>query len=430
MKNGKKLKELCLIWYFLMLWGLVGLGFIILPIHLKFGHSVEVFVVCTVFVCTISSTAILWLQNTPRWVLCKREKSPLSINKLKYIIRFSCVSTALGNALVAIDRICVRGIDYSSGVRNARYQWFEAEPGSILGKIGNLLVPFAFCALFMGVYHWEKLDIKYKICSVLIGFGGEFCLAVLNGGRSNILLSIEFVFAVCVIRKYHGKTLIPRAKLQLVSLVILALAIIRYVVSIFYAFSSNTYEYLEKLASRLGSTISEHYYGNRILDMVIEIFLYMFHGVNYIGAQIEYGTGFADLSHNMTLRGIMTILARIPGINYESQLPVFDGGSGNFMALPGQILYDYTYILFVPTCILIGVITGGILKILNKGNNNCSCYEVIYIIAVMLVLFHSPIGMAVGFSYFFFMIFAMVMMDILLVLKNGKGSSWTLTEGD
>ena len=179
----------------------------------------------------------------------------------------------------------------------------------------------------------------------------------------------------------------------------------------------------------LGTTISASYKGNQILNVIIEIFIYLFHGINYIGAQIEYGEGMADISHNMTLRGIMTILSRFPGVNYQSQLPSFDGGGGNFMALPGQILYDYTLILFIPICVLIGILAGDMLKVLNKSNHDYGCTEILFVIVVMLVLFHSAIGMAIGFSYFFFMVFAMIAMEIISCIKYGKGSSWTNIEG-
>lgn len=415
--------------FFVLIWIIVGLGMILLPINSRFGYDLEVFFICTLFVVVVSITAVLWLRNTPQVVLGRKSINLLSRMKLYFIIKFSILSSILGLFLVIYDRVFVRGIDYSLGLRYARYQWLDGGvTGSIYGIIGNLLIPFSFCALFMSLYHWEKLNFKYKFLGIIVGFGGEFCLAMLNGGRSNVLLSIEFAFAVCVIRLYHGKSLIPRIRAKILLGIIVGVILIKYVESIFFAFSVNDTVYLNRLAYMLGTKVSDSYEGNSFFNIIIEMFIYLFHGVNYIGAQIEYGSGFADLSHNMTLRGIMTILSRALGVHYESELPSFDGGGGNFVALPGQLLYDYTIIFYIPICIIIGIFSGIMLKLLNKKNHNCSCVELLYVIVMMLVLYHSAIGMAIGFSYFFFMVFAILAMEIISIIKFGKGSNWTVLE--
>ncbi|SFT33536.1 hypothetical protein SAMN02910301_0427 [Lachnospiraceae bacterium XBD2001] len=397
----------------------------VLPIEPKYENHLDTIVLVSIFICVVSCTAYLWYQKIRSIRVKGCVQKPMTEAKMLFMIRWSVISTLLGNMFVYIDRVYIRGIDYSQGFRNARYQWNNSSiPGSILSKCGNLMIPFSYCALFLGLYHWEYLNKKNRIISIGAGFGGQFVIAMLNGGRSNILLSICFALVVCVLRKYNGKSFLPRFNGRLLMIISASIVILYYVASILFWIADNDIDYLQKVADMLGAKVKAGYVSNPIVNMLTEIVLYILHGIYFIPAVVENYQLPADMNHNISFRWIFVMLARTPLLSdYTMELPEFDVGGGNFIALPGILIYDYGYVGFIIACIFWGVLLGSAIKILNTNPNNYGMGGLVLVIFILLHVYMSVMTMALNFGYFMFMIFAMVCMELIARAKYGK-SSW------
>lgn len=415
---------------FIIFWVLAGLILWILPIESKFGNAFETFLLSLLFVLIVYAVGVIWFKSTTithiRFFSTNNKSlKAMPYAKLKYIIKLSGVFTIIGNALVLFERIFIRHIDFSLGFRNARYQWLaSSDSGTLISVFGNLLIPFSYAALFMGVFHWERIKRKEKVFSLLTGLGGQAFLAVMNGGRSNILCVLFFLLIVCVIRRSCGKKFLPKIHGKIFLMGIALIVVLSYVKSIMYAFSDNNLAYLQTTVDGLGGKLKQFYSSNPSMNTIIQICMYILHGTYYSGAVIQNYSGIADINHNMSLRGIMVLLGRLPFFDYHMELPNFDGGSGTFVALPGILLYDYGYIGFVLTSILFGILLGGVLKRLNKKNNSLSNFDVIFCVMVLMHLYMSMIDMALGFGYCIFIIFGMFAPEYLSAKKFGK-TSWT-----
>lgn len=410
---------------FVLIWIIALLLLWILPISSKFESSIDGVILSMVFVFVIAITAIFWYQRTKTIVIKNRLPKDISLRKIKFIIKWSSILTITGNIFVFIDRVFIRGIDYSLGFRNARYQWDAlGGGGSIISVLGNLMIPFSYCALFMGIFHWEALDKRSRLLGVIIGFAGQFFIAMMNGGRSNILLSLIFALVVCVIRKYMHKRFLPKFRGRTIWIILGGMAVLIYVRSILYAFTGNDLRYLILSVDGAGAKLDPNYVSNPFMNTFIEISLYLLHGNFYTAQVIAHNPSLSDLNHNISLRGIMVLLARTPLFSsYKIELPNFDSGNGNFIALPGILLYDYGYIGFFIVCIVFGILFGETLKILTSGRENFRVRELVLVICVLIHAFMSVITVALSFGYFVFMIFALIAMELIAARIYGS-SGW------
>lgn len=411
---------------FIMLWVLVTLFLLLLPIESRFSSLLNITLVNMTFVLIASLSSILG-RRIPKIKLFSNKKL-LSKQKLHFIINFSVICSILGLCFVIYDRIFVRGIDYSLGLRNARYQWLSlGDIGSIWSKIGNLMIPFCYCALFLSIFHWERLPKIKRLIGFFVGLGTQVTLSILNGGRSNILIAVMFVFVTCIIRKAQGKNFLPIFNLKtIIVLGIIAVFLLKYCISILYTFSDNNVTYLSKAAYSLGADISLEYIKNpnMVINTITHIFLYLFHGSFYTGAVLENMPFTVSIDQNISLRGLWSILDKLHLIDYDLQLPPFDSGSGAFIAVPGIFLYDYGYVGFVLASILVGIFLGLTVKVIRQRKSNLGIIGLVFSITVLIHVFLSPVTMALGLGYFPFMIFAMIAMEIIAGFVYGF-SGWT-----
>ena len=124
----------------------------------------------------------------------------------------------------------------------------------------------------------------------------------------------------------------------------------------------------------------------------------------------------------MSFRWIFVVLSRTPFLqDYSMELPTFDGGGGNFIALPGILLYDYGYVGFVVCCIILGLLLGGTLRLLNARQNDYGMFELLVVIIVLTHLYMSMMTMALSFGYFMFMLVAMICMELIARIRYGDG---------
>ena len=131
----------------------------------------------------------------------------------------------------------------------------------------------------------------------------------------------------------------------------------------------------------------------------------------------------ATLSQNISLRIICDILTRLGILDWTLELPVFDGGAGNFISLPGILLYDYGYIGFVIASILLGILNGLAVNILYS-QQNISIIKLVSCIVMFMILYMSPVTLCIGLGYFIFMVYALLMMELIAGIFYGF-SGWT-----
>lgn len=398
-----------------------------LPIASRFGNMLDVYLLNIFFMSFIligSFIAFLILGHSS-YLLLQRTSKPLNRNKFNFICTTSILLSILGFLLVWYDRVSVRGIDYSQGVRAARYQWLMGDvAGSMWGKVGNLLVPFSYCILFMGIFYWEQCSKLKKWLTIIVGLGVQIGFATLNGGRSNILMALVFTFVVCLIRKMRKKTFFPPInRIQLIFGGAIIYVLFLYVVSIFYSFSSNNINYVKRASYMLGAVIDADYIGNNLMNTIILISLYLLHGIYYSGAVILWLPASISLDQFISLRIPLYVLYRLGITNsFFITLPQFDGGGGNFISLPGILLYDYGYIGFIVLSLCLGLLFGIAIKMLCNMKNLTNI-KLIFCIFIFIVVYMSPITIGYGIGYFIFMIFALLVMEILASFFYGP-SGW------
>lgn len=404
---------------FVALWAIALVGMFILPFESIFGFDTEAILLIMVFVSILAGTAMLW-QNTPVFRISSQRKQlcPMSRSKLTFLVHLSLVGTFIGNVLVLIDRIVVRGIDYSAGLRAARYQWLQSEElgGSSISILGNLLIPVSYCGLFLGIFHWESLGYRDRFIALLAGFGGPVCFAMINGGRSNILMALAFAFCVCLLRKYRGKTFFPKIKGKTIFGLIAVFVLFQYLESLFFSFSDNTKSYLESLALGLGVRLDSAYNGSEVENLINLTALYLLHG-NYAISAVLSSTpeffDFTDLNHNVTFRYLLVlILSRIPLIEYQMELPEFDSGMGGFISIPGIFLYDYGILGFLLATFIMGVLFGEAIKVMKARSFDIGIGRLVFCIAVLINIYLSMVTMAMNLGYFWFMVFGMIAMEL------------------
>ncbi len=94
-----------------------------------------------------------------------KKKSKLYQERISFIMpRRSLVNNAkmltilpiVGFIMLFIDRVFIRGINYSQGLRYARYDWLETTGGSFFGVVGNLLVPLAYVGILILIINFNR----------------------------------------------------------------------------------------------------------------------------------------------------------------------------------------------------------------------------------------------------------------------------------
>ena len=413
--------------FFLFIWLFVMLGLIVLPVTPRFGNIIAIISLNALFVSVVSAVAICWVHRVQKLIFFPIQLKPMNRNKFIFIWNFSFVSSFLGLIFIMFDRIFIRGIDYSKGFRNARYQWLSlGVAGSIFGKLGNLMIPFSYCLLFICIFHWELMESRKRILGLTTALAVQVGFAMLNGGRSNILVAIIFMFVCCIMSREQGKPFFPPLKMKLTLSVVGSYFLFQYCMSIFYAFTDNSVYYLSQSIYYLGGAMENWYYkyATPLGNSIIHIFMYLFHGSLYSGAVLCNVPSHVSINQNISFRGLWNILARLNLINYQMQLPDFDSGTGAFVAVPGILLYDYGYLGFALGSVLLGIMLGVAINEIANYKKNMGIIRLAFCFIIMIHIYLSPVTMALGLGYFIFMIFALIAMEVIAAFLYGF-SSWT-----
>lgn len=354
-----------------------------------------------------------------------RKNIPVKIIN-KSIFLFSGVSIC-GIISILYDRIFIRGIDYSQGLRNARYQWLNSQGGSLCSIAGNLLVPLSYCALFFSIYHWEDLKKFHRLTGALIGVGIPITQALINGGRSNILIAAFFVLATLVCRRTTGKRFFPQSKgmwfLGAGTVIVMFVAVF----GVFLSSASGVglKNYTIALVEMNGGKVSNEYLNgndNILQDIVMLFSSYLFHG-QWRFEQIV-NIPFFERTGDDVLLPFMIMLKRFHLYSGETMNPPMI--AGNFLNVPGGFYYDFDLIGILFGSLFLGTMLGLAISFL-KRRANMGGLRVSFVIASMMIVFSTPICNMFGFAYFIFVIYALIAGDIAIRLLWGR-YSWMKLE--
>lgn len=408
--------------------------FSVLPVKALYNREEDVFFLNLIWLSTtmLSIGVLLSGDRLLRTVLYPRKA--MSKRQFQKLFLFVGGISLIGVTFIIIDRIFVRGLDYSQGFRAARYAWLnstlEGKGGSFFSVVGNLSVPFSYCTLFLALYHWESLKIIYKLLGIVSGYGVQFIMAMLNGGRSQILIMLIYTGTVFVMRKASGKKFIPHFKhkqLMNVAVLVACIGILVYMKAIFFAFEKNTFVATDNLLQSLGGTFTDSYRksgGNDFLNLVIDIVAYLFHGQWMTGMMMEY-----PINKRIGSSTFYIFLHYLEKLHIVSNAVDRTIASSVFLTLQGSLFYDFGYIGVIGGGVAFGSLFGYAVKMIDKSVKMLSCIQVLFIITVFAIMFGAPITPIYGLGGYVFIIYAMILMDILTRILYGR-VSWTYIRED
>ena len=334
---------------------------------------------------------------------------------------FLIVLPILGIALLAYDRIYLRGVNYSQSLRAARYEWLASEGGSVFGVIGNLLVPLGYVGIFFVFKYYSHISRARSALVVASSLVAVFGHAFLNGGRSNILLYFLMVYIAFCISGKRLKLSSVFSKLGLFASILIIISVF-YVASVTYSSATigdvSVNELLKLAIWEMYGEPDEEFFSvshSSLVYVFLYFALYLFHG--QWTTQIIYGLmshpGFHSIVSAPTV-----FLDKLGYIDLGMQKRAFSD-TGVFISLPGAIYYDFGWIGVVLGSSLLGFIFGLSLAYL-KNNYWRGTLGLLLVVSATSVLLLSPVLPVYGFSYFSFIIFSFLFLAILNLIFYRK----------
>ena len=422
------------IMFFLLSWITTYLIMFTIPAEPRYPNKEMNFLINLFFVITIIIVSILTnkliteigVKSNSKTVKYKK----LSKKKLNFIIDFSSISSLIGIVLILYDRIFIRGIDYSVGLRNARYQWLSSTGGSLSSILGNILVSFSFVALIMGLIHWERVKRLRRYLFLLSGFSVPFIHAALNGGRSNVFILVMSIICVFVLRKSIGMKFLPEFKGKYIKIVVIGFLSLFFAIQIFDSSaklaSIDSAEYSQGIIYALRGELNDDLVKNSSRTPKV---IYDF---SSIGAYLIHGQWVAQESYVLSSKpgkftvSIVQEILRVVKLYRGSIEPNAFSDIGTFISLPGALHYDYGLIGVLCGSVILGNLYG-IALILLRTNYLMNGFTIAFVFEILMLLFLSPLFIANGLMYFNFIIFGFLSIEVLSKILFGK-SSWLIVE--
>ena len=380
-----------------------------------------VFILCVLFFSVFGYKSILLFCNS----------SNLGIPMTKSQLRFNVILTSFGSVsgflLIFYDRVFIRGINYSEGLRGARYQWLASEGGSFYSVLGNLLIPFSYLCIFILLIHHRSLtrfNVFILSVSAIIGVGGH---AALNGGRSNILLAVIMVFCILLVREQ--RTYITKKKS------IFGVFVCLFLIISVVAFSINV---TNSSAEMGGVSIGElmvlgvdSLYGKvdessiLFLQEAPDFYYFMIYAIAYLfhgqwTAQYSYSLPIRDGSY--ALYPFSVILERIGILDETLEVGKFSD-TGAFISLPGAFYYDFGFAGVVIMASLLGLMLGVASFWVIRGRY-VGGVKMAFIIYTLYLALLSPVMPAYGFAYLNFIVYAFVVAGVVNLFVFNRKCNW------
>lgn len=383
------------------------------------------FLLNIIFTSIVSIISVMIVKIYPVKYNVSKEK-PMTFAQLAKITSFLSISAISGFILIFYDRIFIRGIDYSVGLRNARYQWLDSTGGSLASILGNILISFGYVGLFFLIFHYEYLSRFKKILlsvACLVSILGH---AALNGGRSNILLGIIFVIISLIIKKGNQKKLLNSFDLKGIKLLFISTIIFGYIIFVTVS-SAMLGDFDLQTLTNLGidslyGQVDEWFYDIEKIDknlyLIVYFLAYLYHGQWTTQVAFTLTNKFGEY----TFYPFKVILYKLDLISQPLEQGYF-AETGAFMALPGAFYYDFGFLGVIILSLVLGVLFGVAMIILNY-NKNISGVKLAYIFYIFFILILSPIVPAYGFMYLNFIILSFLLLEISILFFYKKNINW------
>lgn len=348
-----------------------------------------------------------------RMIITPNTKRQLKINS-----RLVSFVSLLGFLFMLYDRIFIRRIDYSLGIRNARYQWMNSTGGSLLSILGNIFISFGYVSLFIYLFYNNKLNKTNRLLLLLSSFTTIFGHAALNGGRSNILIAIIWILIFLTIRRQHGiKIKMSNKKNKIIFLCFLLISI----AYIFYVINSSSKMGNINMETLVYRSVNS-FYGmlkpgvaipkNKLICYIIYSFIYLYHGqwTTQVALSLNVRPG------NYTFAAFNFLLKKLGIINYI--VPGYFSDVGAFISLPGAFYYDFGYLGVIVLSTLLGICS--YLATLYVKKRNLTGFKLALSIYIIAILIMSPIVPSYGLVYMNYILFSFFIVDIInkIVIKK------------
>jgi len=407
----KRRKSITNIIYLFVAVNLIAMLFVgIVPASATVPNLDFLFILNLVFILVVILFSLLiFSMNKKKHIERKKMSSQLLIKNIKFL----SYAPVAGIALLIYDRVILRGIDYTQGLRQARYAWLDTLGGSPIGILGNLLVPFSYVGIFFLVMHYERISKKqqrYLIAGIILGVIGH---AALNGGRSNLLLAIAMILIAFTLKRKNIKRVKTktRGKIKYIIIFIFSAYYITYITLSSATMAQIDIDTLVQLGIKglYGEMDPEFFSTEHSNGMYLLIYIssYLYHG--QWTSQVAYsllereGTYSTPPLINMFLNNFGA------GSNPEAK---FFSDTGAFISLPGAFYYDYGFLGVLGLSSLFGIILGFVFIIINNSRS-VGGIKTAFIVGILLIVILSPMVPAYGLSYFNFIVYSFIMTGII-----------------
>lgn len=400
---------------------------LVIPARAKEPNIEFLFLINSLFlILVVVSSLILYLSYPKSYLQDISNIKAMSQEQLYFNIKITSYGSVIGFLLMLYDRVFIRGIDYTKGLRLARYTWLHSTGGSYPSIIGNLLVPLGYLCIFFFIVHQNTIHKKYKRLLLISAITSIVGHAALNGGRSNLLIAAVFALISYTLKyQVKGKKLIlinPKIVklLPIVSIGFVYVALITFSSASMGNVDMKTLSYLgiESLYGQVTDWFGKVDIIGELAYLIIYFIAYLYHG--QWTAQFAYS--LTTREGNYTFYSISIILERLGIINEPFKQGYFSE-TGAFISLPGAFYYDFGYFGLIISSIIVGLLFAVALIFINR-NKFISGTKLGYIYFMLFLVFMSPILPAYGLMYLNFIIFSFIAIDILNYLKFKQKSNW------
>ena len=389
----------------------------LIPAKALISNSIFIFLLNLSFLSLVIVFALLTYFIIPKKRM-KVNRNLMNSNIIRKNFLLLSILPIIGIILVSYDRIITRGINYSEGLRYARYAWLDTSGGNVLGILGNLLIPFSYVGIFFIILYSTSVSKKLQVFLIISIFFGVIGHAALNGGRSNLLLAIIMIIISMIFKKkQRNKTLYKDylTKTKIFLLGIIATTYIWYITSLSASMGGTGIgELLQEGIVALYGIPNQAFFSNEhssLIYFLIYFLSYLFHG--QWTAEISYS--LIDRGGNYSIPPIIGILANKFNLGKITEGQTYFGDTGAFISLPGGFYYDYGFFGLILLSIFLGNLLGVAFVLINKSKR-IGGLQTVFIMSILYILFMSPIIAAYGLSYFSFIMYAFLMLSIINIL--------------
>lgn len=434
--HNKKNPFISFIKIFLLIYIAVFVSEFILPASSKYNNFRQRFLLNIIFYSLVLFIAFFiyqFFKNTNTYSY-KKKINYLTISKLKFLINWATFFGFIGMISLGFDRMFLKKIDYTLGLRNARYQWINASSPNIFSELlsmfGNFLIPMSYISILLLYLHWEEFSTKkvFRFSRSLISSIVIFLFAAANGSRSIVFIMIFLLLSVSIIRIILHKKIVPsKRKKQDKKIYFIFLFSVIYVLLVFNSSaemgSMSSKNLFEILVNDLGGNIKRQYYSfinklinsNNIIYHIFSTITYLIHSQWTTEALFS----ITGRNGNFFIYSITVFLYQLGMISFKPESYLF---SGLFISLPGALVYDFGFLGLLLFSFIYGILLG--IALLKVGSSkNSGGLEFAFIMFVFSSILIAPFSVAHNFIYFNFIIIDIVILEYLSRLFKKK-STW------